>query len=132
MSEGVRWPGPVLDPWTAPFWEAVRRHRLILQRCDGCGTVCYPPGPSCHSCLSQESSWIDASGRATVESWVVFHYTYFDGLKPALPYNVALVRLSEGVPFMTNLVGVAPDDIKVGLPVRLVFEDVPGAGTLPR
>lgn len=132
MSSDVSWPAPVLDPWTAPFWDAVRDRRLIVQRCASCGTHRYPPGPCCRQCLSQDATWEEASGLGTVESWVIFHQAYFTGLKPVLPYNVALVRLSEGVPFMTNLVGIEPGEIRVGLPVRLVFEDVPGAGVLPR
>jgi uncharacterized OB-fold protein len=49
-----------------------------------------------------------------------------------VPYVVALVELEEGVRMPTNIVGCAPEAIRAGMPVEVVFEDVSADITLPR
>ena len=41
MSLGAR-PRPEPDRDSVPWWEAVRRHELLSQRCAGCGTLRFP------------------------------------------------------------------------------------------
>ncbi len=126
------WPRPTLDVWNRPFWEAAADHRLSVQRCSSCQTLRYPPGPNCPNCLARETEWVDLSGRGEVQSWVIFHQVYYPGLAAAVPYNVVLVRLEEGLRFISNLVGVPDDDIETGMPVRVTFDDVEQGVTVPR
>jgi uncharacterized OB-fold protein len=67
-----------------------------------------------------------------VNSWVVFHQSYFRGFDGELPYNVAEVELEEGPRLLTNLVGITNDQISAGMPVEIVFEDVTGEVTLAK
>jgi hypothetical protein len=126
------WPRPTLDVWNRPFWAATAEHRLSVQRCGSCQTLRYPAGPSCPQCLSGESDWVDLSGRGEVQSWVIFHQNYFSGLAEAIPYNVVLVRLEEGLRFISNVVGVPNDDIRIGMPVQVMFDDVDEGYAVPR
>jgi uncharacterized OB-fold protein len=41
--------------------------------------------------------------------------------KDAVPYVLAYVELTEGATVLTNIVGVDPEDVTIGLPVRVVF-----------
>ncbi len=125
-------PRPVLDVWNAPFWAAAREHRFSVQRCESCGQLRFPPGPSCPGCLAEAGAWVDLSGTGIVQSWVVFHQVYFPGLAEAIPYNVVQLRLDEGLRFLSNLVGVVNGEIRVGMPVSVVFEDIDADFTLPR
>ena len=125
-------PLPAPDVWSLPFWEATRRHELRMQRCDACGHVRFPPGPTCPRCLSTAATWAPLSGRGTVWSWTVFHQLYYQGFKGELPYNVALVELEEGPRLYTNLVGVANEAIREGLAVVVAFEEATEAWTIPR
>jgi uncharacterized OB-fold protein len=125
-------PLPQPDVWSVPFWEAAKRHELQLQRCDRCGRVRFPPGPTCPGCLSAEATWTALSGRGTVWSWTVFHQLYYAGFRDLLPYNVALVELEEGPRLYTNLVGIENADIKEGMPVVVTFEDATEEWTVPR
>jgi uncharacterized OB-fold protein len=125
-------PLPRITPDNRPFWDATRRHELRLQRCTGCGRFRYPPAPVCPDCLGEGAAWERVSGRGTVTTWVVFHKLYFPAFAADLPYNVAQVELDEGPRLTANLVGVANDDIRVGLPVEVVFDDVTPEVTLPR
>lgn len=89
----VRTPRRVMGLYDKPMWESIDAREMKLQRCTGCGTFQYPPGPGCHACLSMELEWIPVSGRATILSWVVFHRQYLPAY-PA-PYNSIAVRLEE-------------------------------------
>ena len=60
------------------------------------------------------------------------HQRYFKSFSEDLPYNIAQVELEEGPMLISNIVGVANEDIQAGMPVQAVFEDVTDEFTLPR
>lgn len=130
MAESIR-PLPIISGVNQPFWEAARRRELQLQRCRGCHMAWYPPGPVCPRCWSREHDWAPVSGRGKVTSWVVFHQVYFEYFKDKVPYNVVQVELEEGPRLLSNLVGARNDEIFVGMPVEVCFEDVADKVTLP-
>jgi uncharacterized OB-fold protein len=121
---------PVLHPEEAPYWAAARRHALVLPRCDGCGTVYYPVGPVCPNCLSDRFSWAPMSGRGTVSSFVVYHKAWAPWLKDRVPYVVAQVELAEGPRLTTNLLDIAPADVRIGMDVEVAYETVTEEVTL--
>jgi uncharacterized OB-fold protein len=49
-----------------------------------------------------------------------------------VPYNVAFVELAEGPRVISNVVGVKNDDLHIGMPVQVVFEDVNDQISLPK
>lgn len=112
----------VLYRSSTPFWEAVGREELRLQRCTACGAWRMPPGPMCPTCRSAESEWVPASGRGTIHSWV----TYMESPHPAFeaPYVVVLVELEEGVRIVSNPAGIEPGDLYIGMPVEITYEQV--------
>ena len=125
-------PLPRVTALNRPFWEATRRHELRLQRCADCGRFRYPPSPVCPDCLSEEGEWVRVSGRGTVTTWVVFHRKYFPSFAADLPYHVVQVQLEEGPRLTANLVDVTNDELQVGMPVEVVFDDVTPEISLPR
>ncbi|MCS6926757.1 MAG: Zn-ribbon domain-containing OB-fold protein [Candidatus Binatia bacterium] len=125
-------PLPAISSLNRPYWEALKRHELKLQRCTECGKVWYPPAPFCPACWSDAVTWQRLSGRGRVNSWVVFHQAYFPSFQDDLPYNVAEVELEEGPRLLTNLVGVDLAEIRIGMPVEVVFEDVTPEITLAK
>ena len=62
------------------------------------------------------------SGRGRVESFTVNHQQWIPGSDP---YIIAWVSVEEQpeLRLTTNLVGVEPEDVKIGMPVRVVFEE---------
>jgi uncharacterized OB-fold protein len=125
-------PLPAISSLNKPFWEGLKNRELHLQRCDGCGKVWYPPSPLCPQCWSRKITWTRLSGRGRVNSWVVFHQSYYRGYDNELPYNVAEVELDEGPRLLTNLVDIAIDKITAGMPVTIVFDDVTPEITLAK
>lgn len=117
-------PLPIVTPVNKPFWDAAKRHELVLPRCKDCGAWTFPLGPMCQSCWSENLEWARASGRGVVTTWVVFHRAFDPSFTDDIPYAVVQVELEEGVRYISNLVGVAPNAIKPGMRVEAVFDDV--------
>ncbi|MBC9729983.1 bifunctional MaoC family dehydratase N-terminal/OB-fold nucleic acid binding domain-containing protein [Streptomyces sp. TRM68367] len=124
-----RRPRPVVNRDNAGFWEGVRQHRLLIQRCTACGTLRHPWLPGCTACGSPDWDTVEASGEGTVHSYVVMHHPPFPAFDP--PYAVALVELAEGVRIVSNVVGVPYDNVRIGMPVRLVFQSYDEELVLP-
>jgi hypothetical protein len=112
------------------FWESIKNHQLVFQRCEECGTWVHPPRPACPKCGSFEKEWAPSSGKGVVYSRV----TYRESPDPAFkaPYSVVLVELEEGVRIISNMVDVAPEEISIGMPVEVVFDDITEELTLPK
>jgi uncharacterized OB-fold protein len=115
----ARRPRPVVNRDNAGFWEGVGRHELLIQRCVDCATPRFPWLPGCNACGSPEWDTIEASGEGTVYSYVVMHHPHFPAFAP--PYAVGLIELAEGVRIVSNVIGVPPDKVRIGQPVRLEF-----------
>ena len=131
MSEYKK-PIPAITPDMKPFFDAAKRHELVVQRCRGCGVHRFPAREICSSCLSRDAEWVTVSGAGEIFSYNVMHQVYHPGFADEVPYAVVVVKLQEGAKMNSNLRGIAPDAIKIGMPVRVVFEDVSDEVTLPK
>jgi hypothetical protein len=120
---------PSMTPDTQFFWDAVREHRLVIQRCTGCGALRHPPRPMCPQCRSLEWDTVESSGRGTVYSFVIPHHPPLPWFPE--PYVVALVDLEEGTRIVSNVVGIVPEAVTMGLPVQVHFEHFDGDLVLP-
>ncbi|MFJ9021684.1 bifunctional MaoC family dehydratase N-terminal/OB-fold nucleic acid binding domain-containing protein [Streptomyces sp. NPDC102259] len=112
-------PRPVVNRDNAGFWEGVRRHRLLVQRCTACDTLRFPWLPGCNACGSAEWDAVEAGGEGTVFSYVVMHHPSFPVFSP--PYAIGLIELAEGVRIISNVVDVPYDKVRIGMPVELEF-----------
>ena len=125
-------PIPVVTPEMKPFFDAAKRHQLVVQRCTQCGTHRFPAREICSNCLSREAEWVPVSGNGEVFSFNIMHQVYHPGFADEVPYAVVVVKLEEGAKITSNLVGVPARDTKIGMPVRVVFEDISAEITLPK
>jgi uncharacterized protein len=125
-------PAPVPGPDDAPYWEGLRQGRLLLQRCSACGAVRHPPQPRCGRCRSPEHRWKEAAGTGTVHTFTVVSTAPNAELATAVPYVVVLVELDEGPRIVSNVVEMNPDEVAIGLRVRVRFDPVGDGVVLPR
>ena len=125
-------PIPAVTPDLRPFFDAAKRRELVVQRCRGCGALRFPAREICSQCLSRRVEWVPVSGRGEIFSYNVMHQVYHPGFATEVPYAVVVVQLDEGAKMISNLVGVAPQDIRIGMRVEVVFEDVSDEVTLPK
>ena len=132
MADSYAKPLPIVDAVSAPYWEAAKRQEFVMQRCDDCARLRFPPTTSCWSCLSPNTTWAALSGRGTVWSFILMHQLYYPAFADELPYPVAVIETEEGVRLISNLVEVAREDIEIGMAVEVVFEDVTDEFALPK
>jgi uncharacterized OB-fold protein len=123
-------PRPEPDRDSAPWWQAVRRHELLVQQCDGCGARRFPARAICNRCRSRDASWVPSAGTGRVVSWIVTHQVFMPALADEAPLPILLVRLDDGdgIHMYGNL--DAPAHIEEGTPVEAVFADVDDDFTL--
>jgi uncharacterized OB-fold protein len=110
------------------FWEGLRERRLRIQRCPSCHRLQHPPTPMCSACRSFERDFVDACGRGTIHSFVVAHHPRIPPFDT--PNVIVLVDLEEGTRLVSRLVGVDPDEVRIGMPVEVDFEEVDAELTL--
>ncbi len=123
---------PAITALTEPYWEGARRGELLLQRCTVCSTLWHPPLPRCPSCHSDAVAWVPASGRGRVYTYTVVYHATHVAMKDRVPYISALIQLDEGPRILTNLRNCAEEDVRVDMPVRVLFEPLTDEITLPQ
>jgi uncharacterized OB-fold protein len=125
-------PLPKLNSDTRPFWEGCKKHELRFQRCLGCGHVIWPSSIICPKCHARDTEWIVASGHGIVYTYATYHVAYHPGFLSDIPYVVAIVELDEGPHLLTNIINCRVDDVKCGMDVTVVWEDVTPEISLPK
>jgi uncharacterized OB-fold protein len=116
-------PLPIPNPTTRPYFDAAREHRLELQRCPRDGFFFYPRS-HCPRCLGDDWEWQPVSGRGEVHAFTVDRIGHDPALAPQVPLAIAVVELEEGPRMTANIVGCEPEEIRVGQPLEVCFEDV--------
>lgn len=121
MSDATRFEPPA-SAVAAPFWDATRERRLVIQRCAACQRAVWFPRWICPHCGDDRLEWTPDDGHATVYAVSVQYRAAHPGLADRVPYAVALVDLDAGVRMMTNIVTDDPESITVGQRVRPSWE----------
>lgn len=132
LPDGVPPPHPTQDDF--PFWDYCKQHELRIQQCAACNIFRHPPRPVCGECGHFAWNWTRVSGRGTVFSYTVINHPVHPALKESLPYNVAVVLLDGAgdVRLVSNVIDAAPEEMHIGLPVELVWQDLPDGMALAR
>jgi uncharacterized OB-fold protein len=115
-------PLPATEGPDKPFWQALRRREVRVQRCNNCRTHRFPATRYCAHCLSEDHEWIAVAPTGTLETWCVFHRPYFEDMP--VPYTVLQVRLDCGVRLFSNPMDVETSALRIGMPVEGAFEDI--------
>ncbi len=130
------------DNDTAGFWAAARSHKLVIQKCEHCGTVRFPPHPYCFRCRTAAYVWLPVSGYGRIWTFAVVHKPTLAAFMPFVPFPIVYVELEDHLPIRVagNLVAlpgaainsVPSGSITIGQRVRVVFEKITDDVTLPR
>lgn len=94
----------------------------MLQRCNACSHVYFPPRPFCPQCACRSVEIFAATGRATLYSFAINHRPRPDW--PQQPHSIAIVTLEEGPRMITNIVNVPqiPEAMQLDMPLEVLFE----------
>jgi uncharacterized protein len=121
-----------MSPLTQPYWDGARQHQLLIQRCRACDHVWHPPLPRCPQCHSVDVAWTPVSGTGRVYTYTVVYHATHAAMVDKVPYIAALIELDEGPRVLTNLRNCAEDQVRVGMPVKVLFEELTPEITLPQ
>jgi uncharacterized protein len=133
LAEYTR-PLPLPDADTQAYWNGTRARELRAQQCSNCGKLRWPPQGFCPHCYSWDFSWTELSQTGAVQSYVVIHQSTA-AFAAAVPYAVARVIIDntdEAVTLTGSLIDIGWEQVKVGMRVEAVFDDVTPEVTLPR
>ncbi len=124
MSDSQTAPSPrmmsLLPQGNRTYWTSGKSGRLSLLRNKATGRWIHPfwnvadddPGVSIEP----------VSGKGTVFTFTINQHTYNPAVPP--PYVLAMVQLDEqeDLRIGTNIVNCAPEDVEIGMRVRVAFE----------
>lgn len=135
MSEQAQKPNrfePKADnPLTAPFWEATKEKKLLVQRCISTGKYQYYPRAASIHDFGGPVEWVEVEGKGKVYAISVMHRAGNPLMMDKVPYAVALIEVEEGFRMMSNVVNCPVEDIKVGMDVKLTWEELSDGRHLP-
>jgi uncharacterized protein len=121
-------PLPQVTEANREFFEGLKRREFLVPKCAQCGDYNWVPYPACRSCLSEDQAWTRVSGEATVYTYSVI-YRGPGAFDADVPYVIVLGELTERPRpclVLGNLVGTDPDQIRVGMPIQIAYQDIPG------
>ena len=110
---------PAVTDETAPFWEAARHGRLLVERCTACGADTFPARGMCRACRGRDMAPVEVTGRGVVYSFTVNHQRWLPDLE--VPYAIVLVEFPDH----------PGENIVIGAEVEVGFEPGPGGFAVP-
>jgi len=117
-------PLPFATPRSQPYWDALKARRIDIPQCDACGHWVFFPRPFCPKCFSRDLTWKTVSGAGELLTFTFSRQPTLPELADETPQKLAVVRLDEGPHINTTLVGLAEEEIRVGMRVKPVFDDL--------
>lgn len=125
-------PLPKPSKWSQPFWDNTRKNKLTLKKCKDCGHIDHPPYLYCTNCHSDNSEWIEASGKGKLVAYAINSYMVPFPFWDDMPYVVAMIDLDEGVRMISNIVECDQAKLQNGMDLEVIFEKVSEEFTLPK
>lgn len=114
---------PKINPIDQPYWQGAAAGKLLLQKCRDCGKVQFFPRPACTDCFSGKLDWIEASGKGKIHSFTWVRVPRSPAFREEAPICYINVVLDEGVIMESRLVGRNVENVKLGAPVRVSFQE---------
>ena len=140
MIEGIPLPATD-DPVDAPYWAAALRSELVIQCCEQCQRLRFPPRPMCPDCQSSQHRWHTVCGRARIWSFAAPSSPLLPAFEQLTPYVSALAELEDHPhirivgPVLTQadgeIKGVEPQQLSIGQAVTVAFKKLADDVALP-
>lgn len=132
MTQEYARPLPAMDGLAKEFYGWCQQRELRFQRCTDCGVWRHVPREMCPECGSSQWEWAKSTGRGTVFTWTVVARALMPAFQADTPYAPVVVEMDEGVRLLSSVVDCAPDQLQIGMPVEVTFEDVTPEVTVPK
>lgn len=114
---------PKPDELDLAFYQAITKDgTLRMQQCNACGSWTHPARYYCPQCSSPDFTFATPGGNATVYSYTVSHFTVEPAWQPFVPYVTIVAELAEGPRLVATAKDIRPDEVAIGMPIRIVPE----------
>ena len=123
LPEGIR-------PRRCRSGKSLKARAVKVQRCDNCGAYLYIPKDICNHCHSDQLTWTPISGHGEIYTYTVVRRAPTPAYAEDAPYTLAHVTMDEGFRMIGKLNGVAPEDVRIGSPVQITYQEVTPEWTL--
>ena len=134
MTQEYKKPIPSPQPESDFYWAKAKQRELWLRKCNDCDTAYFYPRDISPCCFSRDTTWLKASGRATLYTYGIVHRAPHPGFAGDTPFVTAIVELEEGPRMPTNIVRIddpTSEKLPIGMPLEVTFEDITDAIALP-
>ena len=134
MTQAYNKPIPVPQGESDVYWQKAKEHELWLRSCNECGGAYFYPRDISPCCFSKDTTWVQASGNATLFTYAIVERAPHPGFVPDVPFVTAIVELAEGPKMATNIVMAepTPEKLQIGMALEVVFEDINDDLALPK
>ena len=102
------------------YFSLLQQGRFALQYSETTGEYVHYPRVVAPRTGATDLKWVDASGKGTVYATTVLRRPP----KYGGDYNVALIELEEGPRMLARVIGITPDEVKIGMAVQASIEAV--------
>lgn len=119
-----------LPNWQIPYWDALRDHRLAVQRCNECGSLRNVPKELCAHCHSAGATWTEIPGGGEIYTYTVVHRAPTPAYQAEAPYVLAHVAMDAGIRMIGRVRDIDPEEVRIGLRVKASYDDVSSLWTL--
>jgi uncharacterized protein len=125
IGSNLSGPVPRITVESGFFWTAHDDDALWMLRNSRTGEWLHPP-PADDPGTGEPLTPAPLSGKGTVFTFTVSYQSFLPGL--AVPYVVGIVELAEqeGLQLTTRIVNCEPEEVRIGMPVRVVFTERDG------
>ena len=110
---------PNIDRDSAPWWDGLRAHQVVIQECRVCARRWLPRTPSCPYCGAGSPADRAVAGDGVVYSFVRAHRAMSESMAGEVPYTIATVALDGGGRVFARVEG----DCAIGQRVTPEFVD---------
>ncbi len=107
--------------------EIPQRYRLEAGRCTGCGFIAFPPRLVCPECDSRVFEKISLTPSGTILTYTVVHVAA-EEFSTETPLPIAIIETDDGARLTAQVVDCAPEEVKIGKRVKLMFRCVQREG----
>ena len=130
-EDSSKFPVPSITNSDRAFWEGVQEDKFLLQKCLDCSTLQFFPRPVCIHCFGSNLGWQQSEGAGTIYSFTPAYMP----LNPAIrkhveetgkPIIISIIELKEGIKVFSEIVGSKPEEVEIGAPVKVTFEEAKG------
>lgn len=118
-------PLPAPTHISAPFWNGLREHRVLIQYSPSTGRWYFYPRSRAPGTLAADLEYREVSGRGRLHSFTIARRPTAPPWNGRVPQLLAIVELDEGPRLTAELVNVDPQSIAVGMRLKPVFESQP-------